>query len=186
MSEYAIRTCTRCGKKKPASRIYTKSVWKPSMKGSSRRSINLFTWFGLFFGDKGALRAIKQWLFQSSNRRYKGEITQEINLCSFCYHRVKGKGKGFGCLKILLLPYYLIYKIITSPLFRELFFYIVSWLVWVSRKFLKLLSFLGMKIIDQDRDGKLDQKDLEIAYNKVSSFFEKIKKKLSRRSSTKN
>jgi hypothetical protein len=44
-------------------------------------------------------------------------------------------------------------------------------------KLLKFLGFLGIKILDQDGDGDLDKKDLEIAYQRVASFFSRFKNK---------
>ena len=38
-----------------------------------------------------------------------------------------------------------------------------------------MLRFFGIKILDQDGDGDLDKKDLEIAYQKVSVFFSRFK-----------
>ncbi len=180
MGSYADRTCKRCGRKKPANRIYTKLVEK-TYKGSSRRSINILTWLGFLFGDKGAKRAIKQWLFQSTNRRYSGQTAIAINLCSLCYHRVPSRRSGSGLLKIIFFPFYIPYKIlkllITSPLVRELILYLLSALVWFISKLLKTLRYFGLKIADQDGDGKLDKKDFDIAYERVSSLFQKSKQK---------
>jgi hypothetical protein len=180
MTKYAIRSCTKCGRKKPANRIYAKLVDK-TYKGSSRRSINILTWLGLLFGDKGAQRAIKQWLFQSTNRKYSGRTTIKINLCSLCYHRVPSSQSGNGFLKILFFGFYIPYKIfkflLTSPLVRESIIYLLSALVWFILKLSKILGYFGLKILDQDGDRKIDKKDFDIAYNKVSSFLAKLKEK---------
>jgi len=180
MTEYAIRTCIKCGRRKSANKIYTKLVEK-TYKGSSRRSINILTWLGLLFGDKGSKRAIKQWLFQSTNRRYSGQTAIAINLCSLCYHRVPSRRSGSGLLKILFFPFYIPYKIfkllLTSPLIRELILYLLSALVWFISKLLKALRYFGLKIVDQDGDGKLDKKDFDIAYDRVSRLFQKSNKK---------
>ena len=176
MAKYISRTCKRCGIKKSANKIYTKLVEK-TYKGSSRRSINILTWLGLLFGDKGAQRAIKQWLFQSTNRKYSGQTTIAINLCSLCYHRVPSRRSGSGMLKILFFPFYIFKLLLTSPLVRELILYLLSALVWLILKLLSVLRYFGLKIADQDGDGKLDKKDFDIAYNKVSSFFQNSNQK---------
>lgn len=180
MAKYATRTCKRCGRKKSANKMYTKLVEK-TYRGSSRRSINILTWLGLLFGDKGSKRAIKQWLFQSSNRRYSGQTEIAVNLCSLCYHRVPSGGSGNGCLKIIFFPIFIPYKIlkflITSPLLREFVIYFLSALVWLITKILKALRYLGIKIMDQDGDGDLDKKDFDIAYDRVSRFFKRLNKK---------
>ena len=176
--KYATRTCSKCGVKKPSNKIYKKTVEK-SYSGSSRRSINLFTWIGFLFGNKGARRAVKQYLFQSSNRKYGASVTKEINLCSSCFHRVPPP-KGKGIYKIIFFPFFIFYTpikfLLTSPLIRELVIYLFGIFVWLSIKFLKMLRFLGIKILDRDGDGDLDKKDLEIAYQKVSTFFSRFKK----------
>ena len=180
MGSYAIRTCKRCGRNKYANRIYTKWVDK-NYKGLSRRSINVLTWLGFLFGDKGSKRAIKQWLFQSSNRKYSGQTKITINLCSLCYHLVPSGRSGSGCLKFIFFPIYIPYKIfkflITSPLVREIIFHMLSVLVWFISKLFKSLRYFGIKVADQDGDGKLDKKDFDIAYERVSSFFQKSNKK---------
>tara|TARA_B100000609_G_C17068740_1_gene357928 strand:+ start:105 stop:245 length:141 start_codon:yes stop_codon:yes gene_type:complete len=40
-----------------------------------------------------------------------------------------------------------------------------------------MLRFVGIKILNQGGDGDLDKKDLEIAYQKVSTFFPRFKGK---------
>jgi len=84
-------------------------------------------------------------------------------------------------LKIIFFPFYIPYKIlkllITSPLVRELILYLLSALVWFISKLLKTLRYFGLKIADQDGDGKLDKKDFDIAYERVSSLFQKSKQK---------
>ena len=177
VARYSTRTCSRCGIKKASNRIYQKTIER-SYSGSSRRSINIFTWIGFFLGDKGALRAIKQYLFQSSNRKYGAQSTKVINLCSLCFHRVPPV-KGKGIYKIIFFPFFFIYIpikfLLTSPLIRELVIYIFGIVVWLIIKLLKALRFFGIKILDQDGDGDLDKKDLEIAYQKVSVFFSRFK-----------
>tara|TARA_Y100001935_G_C17133624_1_gene421884 strand:- start:81 stop:656 length:576 start_codon:yes stop_codon:yes gene_type:complete len=177
--KYSTRTCSRCGAKKLSNKIYKKTVER-SYSGSSRRSINIFTWIGFLLGDKGALRAIKQYLFQSSNRKYGASSTKEINLCSLCFHRVPSV-KSKGIYKIIFFPFFIFYIpakfLLTSPLIRELVIYIFGIVVWLTIKLLKMLRFFGIKILDQDGDGDLDKKDLEIAYQKVSTFFSRFKGK---------
>ncbi len=174
---HSTRTCSRCGIKKASNRIYQKTIER-SYSGSSRRSINIFTWVGFFLGDKGALRAIKQYLFQSSNRKYGAQSTKVINLCSLCFHRIP-PAKGKGIYKIIFFPFFIIYIpikfLLTSPLVRELVIYIFGIVVWLIIKLLKMLRFFGIKILDQDGDGDLDKKDLEIAYQKVLVFFSRFK-----------
>ena len=177
VARYSTRTCSRCGIKKASNRIYQKTIER-SYSGSSRRSINIFTWIGFFLGDKGALRAIKQYLFQSSNRKYGAQSTKVINLCSLCFHRIP-PAKGKGIYKIIFFPFFIIYIpikfLLTSPLVRELVIYIFGIVVWLTIKLLKMLRFFGIKILDQDGDGDLDKKDLEIAYQKVLVFFSRFK-----------
>ena len=177
--KYSTRTCSRCGVKKTSNRIYQKTIER-SYSGSSRRSINIFTWIGFLLGDKGALRAIKQYLFQSSNRKYGAQSTKIINLCSLCFHRIPPV-KGKGIYKIIFFPFFFIYIpikfLLTSPLIRELVIYIFGIVVWFIIKLLKVLRFFGIKILDQDGDGDLDKKDLEIAYQRVASFFSRFKNK---------
>jgi hypothetical protein len=178
MSELSIRTCTRCGKKKPSNRIYSKSVPK-KISGSSSRSINIFTLIGGFLGDKGSATALKQWLFQSSNRKYGAELTKDINLCSLCYHRMPSQSGGYGIFKIIFFPFYIPYKILkillTSPLIKELVIFVIGIFIWLIMKILTLLGKLGFKFADQDGDGKLDKKDFELAINKVTNFFTRSK-----------
>ena len=114
MSELSIRTCTRCGKKKPSNRIYSKSVPK-KISGSSSRSINIFTLIGGFLGDKGSATALKQWLFQSSNRKYGAELTKDINLCSLCYHRMPSQSGGYGIFKIIFFPSRIFSAFVPNP-----------------------------------------------------------------------
>ena len=40
-----------------------------------------------------------------------------------------------------------------------------------------MLRFVGIKILNQGGDVDLDKKDLEIAYQKVSTFFSRFKGK---------
>ncbi len=174
ISKYATRTCNKCGVKKSSNKIYQKTVER-SYSGKSRRSINIFTWVGIFLGDKGSARAIKQYLFQSSNRKYGASSTKQINLCVKCFHGVSSHNRP-GVLKALLLfPYYFLKFFLTSPLIKELVIYIFGIVVWLIIKLLKILRFFGIKILDQDGDGDLDKKDLEVAYQKVSVFFSKFK-----------
>ena len=187
VAKYSTRTCSRCGIKKPANRIYSKTVEK-SYTGSSRRSINAMTWIGVLLGNKGATRATEQYLFQSSNRKYGGSTTKQISLCSQCFHRVPAiKSKVPLLFKLFFFPFFLFYItakfLLTSPLIRELVIYIFGIVVWLTIKLLKMLRFLGIKILDQDGDGDLDKKDLEIAYQKVESFFSRFKKKKDKKTS---
>lgn len=183
--KYTTRTCSRCGVKKTSNKIYPKTIER-SYSGSSRRSINIFTWIGFLVGDKGALRAIKQYLFQSSNRKYGANSTKVVNLCSLCFHRIPPV-KGKGIYRIIFFPFFIIYVpikfLLTSPLIKELTTYIFGIVIWLIIKFFKILGFFGIKILDQDGDGDLDKKDLEIAYQKVSLFFSRFKK---RRNKTEN
>ena len=117
MAKYATRTCKRCGRKKSANKKYTKLVAK-TYRGSSRRTINILTWLGLLFGDKGSKRAIKQWLFQSSNRRYSGQTEIAVSLCSLCYHRVPSGRSGNGCLKIMFFWIFILMDYQTKPCTR--------------------------------------------------------------------
>jgi len=80
-------------------------------------------------------------------------------------------------LKILFFPFYIFKLLLTSPLVRELILYLLSALVWLILKLLSVLRYFGLKIADQDGDGKLDKKDFDIAYNKVSSFFQNSNQK---------
>ncbi len=188
MSEYAIRTCARCGVKKPANEMTSKTVSR-SIKGSSRRSVNPLTFFGAFFEDKGSRRAIKQWAFQSTNRKYKGEGTKEITLCYDCVHKVSSANSPSVIFKIIFFPIYLPYLILfkipfsilkflfTSPLVKKIITYFFSFIVWIVLKISKLLAFLGIKILDQDGDGKLDKNDFDIAYKRTKKYFQKFKKK---------
>jgi len=177
--QYSLRTCSRCGIKKPSNRIYSKTVEK-SFSGQSRRSINIFTWFGFLLRDKGSLRAIKQYLFQSSNRKYSANSLKDINLCSKCYHFVPAPKKG-GILKVIFFPFFLIFTpvkfIFTSPIIREFLIYGIGVLIFLGIKLLKSLRIIGIKILDQDGDGDIDSKDFEIAYQKTASFFSKFKRK---------
>ena len=182
VAKYSNRTCTRCGIKKPANRIYSKTVEK-SYTGKSRRSINVMTWIGGVLGNKGASRAIQQYLWQSSNRKYGGSTTKQINLCSKCFHIAPSHNRP-GILKFLIFWFYYGPKfLLTSPVVRELVIYIFGIFVWLLIKLLKFLGFLGIKILDQDGDGDLDKKDLEIAYQRVASFFSRFKKKKNKKTS---
>ena len=50
-------------------------------------------------------------------------------------------------------------------------------IVWICMKALSLIGKIGIRIADQDGDGKLDKKDFELAINKVSDFFSSSKTK---------
>jgi hypothetical protein len=176
VAKHINRTCIKCGIKKPANRIYSKTV-KKSYTGSSRRSINGMTLIGGFLGNKGAQRAFQQYLWQSSNRKYGGSATKQINLCRKCYHSAPSHNRP-GILKLYFFSFYYIPKfLLTSPVVRELVIYTFGIFVWLFTKLLKFLGFLGIKILDQDGDGDLDKKDLEIAYQRVASFFSRFKNK---------
>lgn len=182
VAKHSTRTCSRCGIKKPSNRIYSKTVNK-SYTGSSRRSINAMTWIGVFLGNKGAGRAVQQYIWQSSNRKYGATSTKQINLCVKCFHSAPSHNRP-GILKLLFFsPLYILKFLLTSPLIRELATYIFSIFIWLLIKILKFLGFLGIKILDQDGDGDLDKKDLEIAYQKVTSFFSRFKKKKNKKTS---
>ena len=188
MSEYAIRTCARCGVKKPANEMTSKTVSR-SGRGSSRRSVNPLTFIGAFFEDKGSRRAIRQWAFQSTNRKYKGEGTKEITLCYNCVNKVSSANSSHVLLKIIFFPFYLAYLIyikipfsilkflFTSPLVKKIITYSFSLIVWIVLKIFKLLAFLGIKILDQDGDGNIDKNDFDIAYKRTKEYFQKFKKK---------
>jgi hypothetical protein len=47
--------------------------------------------------------------------------------------------------------------------------------VWIFFKLAKLLSYLGIKILDQDGDGKLDKEDVKIAAKNLSAILSKKK-----------
>ena len=180
MKKFSTKTCAKCGVKRPSNYLYSKSVDK-KYTGSSSRSVNVLTFIGGLLGNKGARSAISQWLWQSSNRKYAGGTTKEINLCLRCYHFVPEANSTKGIYKFLLFPFYLPYSIIrliiTSPITRVLLIYIVSAMMWIGVKILKSLKFLGIKVLDQDGDGTIDKKDFQIAYEKLSKVFSKSEEK---------
>jgi len=178
LNTYAQRTCSKCGIRKPSNNMYSKTIDK-IYSGSSRRSVNIFTFFGYLLGNKGSDRAIQQWMFQSTNRKYSGGTTKEIYLCLKCYHLVPRANSGKGIFKIIFFPFYFPYIVlrfvITSPVTKVVLLSIVSILIWVSLKFLKFLKFIGIKIIDQDGDGDIDGKDFQLAYQKAANLFSNSK-----------
>jgi len=84
-------------------------------------------------------------------------------------------------LSILLIPF----KIIMYPLIllyrhnkkiRNAIVYIFGVIVFILMKVLAVLRFVGIKVMDQDGDGKVDLNDFAIAKRKVKDFFDKSKK----------
>ena len=54
--------------------------------------------------------------------------------------------------------------------------YIFGVVVFVFMKILSVLKFVGIKVMDQDGDGKVDLNDFAIAKKKVKDFFDRAKK----------
>lgn len=100
MSKYAIRTCKICGIKKPANELYLRTINSDLLKGKSSRDINMWTFLGDQLGDKKSSKAISEWLFQSSNRKYSASRTKQINICENCVpsfdnsNHLSGKGSS--------------------------------------------------------------------------------------------
>jgi hypothetical protein len=172
---FAKRTCKNCGIRKPANQLYTKKIIN-TYSGKSKRSVNGFTFFGMLLGDKGSARAISQWLFQSSNRKYGGSTPRIINLCANCYHRVgRKRGVFFYFFLPIIWPFLVIKFIFISPVMKELYAKFFSIIIWIIFKVLSVLRYIGIKIFDRNGDGKVDGKDFDIIFNKIMNLFTKNK-----------
>jgi hypothetical protein len=81
MANYAIKTCSECGIRKPQPEMYREEVY--SETGKSKGGISGATWVGsLIFNNKKSDRAISTWLFNSGQRTYRRKKT--VWLCARC------------------------------------------------------------------------------------------------------
>jgi len=76
--------------------------------------------------------------------------------------------------KIMMYPFILLYR--HNKKIRNAMVYIFGVIVFIFMKILNVLKFVGIKIFDQDGDGKVDLNDFAIAKKKVQDFFDRAKK----------
>ena len=76
--------------------------------------------------------------------------------------------------KIIMYPFILLYR--HNKKIRNAMVYIFGVIVFIFMKILSVLKFVGIKVFDQDGDGKVDLNDFAIAKKKVQDFFDKAKK----------
>ena len=86
----------------------------------------------------------------------------------------KALGILFIPIKILFYPFILLYR--HNKKIRNAMVYIFGVVVFVFMKILSVLKFVGIKVMDQDGDGKVDLNDFAIAKKKVKDFFDRAKK----------
>ena len=77
-------------------------------------------------------------------------------------------------IKIIMYPFKLVYR--HNKKIRNAMVYIFGIVVFILMKVLAVLRFVGIKVMDQDGDGKVDLNDFAIAKRKVRDFFDKSKK----------
>tara|TARA_Y100000766_G_C18691184_1_gene499561 strand:+ start:104 stop:742 length:639 start_codon:yes stop_codon:yes gene_type:complete len=76
--------------------------------------------------------------------------------------------------KIIMYPFILLYR--HNKKIRNAMVYIFGVIVFIFMKILSVLKFVGIKVFDQDGDGKVDLNDFAIAKKKVQDFFDRAKK----------
>jgi hypothetical protein len=80
MARYALRTCERCGIRKPQPEMLRKEIY--SETGKSLPGVSGFTWFGLLLGDRKSVHSINRWIFNTSQRNYKRK--KQVWICDDC------------------------------------------------------------------------------------------------------
>ena len=76
--------------------------------------------------------------------------------------------------KIIMYPFILLYR--HNKKIRNAMVYIFGVIVFIFMKILSVLKFVGIKVFDQDGDGRVDLNDFAIAKKKVQDFFDRAKK----------
>lgn len=77
-------------------------------------------------------------------------------------------------IKVLMYPLILAYR--HNKRIRNVMVYVFGIIVFIFMKILSVLKFVGIKVMDQDGDGRVDLNDFAIAKKKVKVFFDRFKK----------
>jgi len=81
MAQYANRTCTSCGIRKPQPEMYQRETYQEV--GKSKQGISAATVVGsVIFNNKKSDKALSTWLFNSGQRTYKRKRT--VWMCGPC------------------------------------------------------------------------------------------------------
>ena len=105
-TNYATKTCSDCGAKRPANQMTTKSVRAGGATFRSRKSISPMTIIGSVAGSKRASGAIEGWLWNTSNRRGSAKTYKQVNVCSICHLKPDLSTYRFDAFFIFKIPYW--------------------------------------------------------------------------------
>jgi hypothetical protein len=99
MADYAKRTCSQCGIRKPQPDMYQQEVYTET--GKSKAGVSGATWAGLLLGDTKSVNSINRWLFNTNQRTYKRK--KLVWLCARCSgHIFADRGPTFEKFKRIL------------------------------------------------------------------------------------
>lgn len=115
--QFALRTCSDCGAKRPANQMKSRSVRAGGATFKSRKSITPMTIVGGALGNKRASGAIQSWLFNTSNRRGSAKTYKQVNICLKCYLKPDFSSLGGGFISTLFLwPYKITWALSVSAI----------------------------------------------------------------------
>jgi hypothetical protein len=93
MTRYAIRTCAKCGIRKPQPEMVQKEIYVET--GKSKQGISGSTLAGAFFGDKKSTSSVNRWFFNTNQRTYKRK--KSVWACKSCAGKIRsGDQAGAG------------------------------------------------------------------------------------------
>lgn len=97
---YAVRTCNKCGIRKPQPEMVQKELYVEVAK--SQPGISLSTIIGREFNDKKSTKAYDKWFHNTSQRTYKRK--KKVWLCKSCSGAAGGSVAG-GIFAIAIIVF---------------------------------------------------------------------------------